>query len=142
MRRKRQTGTSLVEFAIVLPILVIFIFGIIEFGVILYDKAMITNASREGARAGIVFHADTNGNYAPLSDGEITAVVNNYLQAYLISLGGGASATTTVTRAGTSPGGQLTVSVAYDYSFLVLPNFVTGLLGTLTLNGITIMRFE
>jgi Flp pilus assembly protein TadG len=31
------------------------LFGIIEFGIILYDKAMITNASREGARAGIVY---------------------------------------------------------------------------------------
>ena len=52
---KNQTGASAVEFAIVLPILVLLVFGIIEFSVALYDKAMITNASREGARAAIVF---------------------------------------------------------------------------------------
>ena len=45
-----QNGAALVEFAIVLPLLLILIFGIIEFGVMFYDKAMITNATREGAR--------------------------------------------------------------------------------------------
>ena len=50
-----EKGASAVEFAIILPLLVVFLFGIIEFGIIFYDKAMITNASREGARKGIVF---------------------------------------------------------------------------------------
>ena len=43
------------EFAIIAPLLFIILFGIIEFGILIYNKAMITNASREGARAGIVF---------------------------------------------------------------------------------------
>ena len=49
---KGNNGASAVEFAVVLPLLVL-PFGIIEFSLALYDKAMITNASREGARAGI-----------------------------------------------------------------------------------------
>ena len=57
--RKDQTGASAVEFAIILPLLVVFVFGIIEFGLIFYNKAMLTNASREAARAGIVFRAPT-----------------------------------------------------------------------------------
>ena len=48
------------------------LFGIIEFGIILYDKAMITNASREGARAGIVFDPDG------ISDSYIREVVKTY----------------------------------------------------------------
>ena len=47
---KCQRGAAAVEFAIVLPLLLVFVFGIIEFGFLLYDKAVITNASREGAR--------------------------------------------------------------------------------------------
>ena len=47
---KNQDGASAVEFALVLPILVLMVFAIIEFSVALYDKAMMTNASREGAR--------------------------------------------------------------------------------------------
>jgi Flp pilus assembly protein TadG len=50
VRRKieisNESGAALVEFAIVLPLLLVLIFGMIEFSVMLYDKAMITNASR------------------------------------------------------------------------------------------------
>ena len=54
MKLKNQRGASAVEFAVVLFPLVLLVFGIIDFGFLLYNKAMLTNASREGARAGIV----------------------------------------------------------------------------------------
>ena len=50
-----QRGAAAVEFAIIAPLLFTIIFGIIEFSLLFYDKAVITNASREGARFGIVF---------------------------------------------------------------------------------------
>ena len=50
-----ESGGSLIDFAITTPLLFIIAFGIMEFGILLYDKAVITNASREAARAGIVF---------------------------------------------------------------------------------------
>ena len=72
--------------ALILPLLLILLFGIIEFSIILYDKAMITNASREGARTGILYRADPQtGEYDPRDLAEIQAVVNNYLQNYLIN---------------------------------------------------------
>jgi hypothetical protein len=52
---KSQEGATAVEFAIVLLLLIFFLFGIIEFSIILYNKAMLTNASREGARAAVLF---------------------------------------------------------------------------------------
>ena len=55
MKIREQRGGAAVEFAIVLPVLVLLIFGMIEFSTLLYDKGVITNASREGARAGIVY---------------------------------------------------------------------------------------
>ncbi|HKK00735.1 MAG TPA: TadE/TadG family type IV pilus assembly protein, partial [Desulfuromonadales bacterium] len=61
MKRRHERGASAVEFALVLPLLLVILFGIIEFGFILYDKAMITNASREGARAGIVLYTPGYG---------------------------------------------------------------------------------
>jgi Flp pilus assembly protein TadG len=54
MRLKSQKGVAAVEFALVLPLLVLLIFGIIEFSLLMFNKQVITNASREGARAGIV----------------------------------------------------------------------------------------
>lgn len=143
MGLKNKQGIASIEFAIILPILLILIFGIIELSLILYNKAMLTNASREGARAGIVYRADpTTGEYSPISDAEIRAVVNNYLANHLITFGGPKTATTTITRVGTSPGGQLTVSVTFGYRFLVLPNFISTAINPINLNAVTIMRLE
>lgn len=143
MGLKNKHGIASIEFAIILPILLILIFGIIELSLILYNKAMLTNASREGARAGIVYRADpSTGNYSPITNEEIIAVVNNYLSNHLITFGGPKTATTTITRDGTSPGGQLTVSVTFGYRFLVLPNFISSLINPINLNAVTVMRFE
>ena len=52
---KEQKGAALVEFAIVLPLILLLIFGMIEFSILFDNQAVITNASREGARFGIVY---------------------------------------------------------------------------------------
>lgn len=135
---KSEKGASAVEFAIVLPVLVLLIAGIMEFSILLYDQAVITNASREGARAGIV-HSEPN----PLSDAELEAIVNNYCAGHLITFGAAPGATTSVSRAGSgSPGDPLTVSVNYHYNFLVIPNFLSNLAGGIELTGQTVMRME
>jgi Flp pilus assembly protein TadG len=58
MKMTNQKGAAAIEFAVILPLLLVIIFGIIEFSVYFFDKAVITNASREGARAGVVFADD------------------------------------------------------------------------------------
>ena len=45
-----EKGESAVEFALLLPILVLLIFGIIQFGFIFFHYISITHAAREGAR--------------------------------------------------------------------------------------------
>lgn len=47
---KKETGQAMVEFALVLPILLLFIGGIIDFGWIFYNQLSANNASREAAR--------------------------------------------------------------------------------------------
>lgn len=47
---KGEKGQSLVEFAIVLPVLMLFLLGIIEFGWLFNAKITLTSAAREGAR--------------------------------------------------------------------------------------------
>jgi Flp pilus assembly protein TadG len=133
---KHQRGATAVEFAIVFPLLILLMFGIIEFSVILYDKAMITNASREGARAGIV------SQLVRVSDSQIQSVVDNYCRLYLISFRSGAAPVTTVARTGSTFGSDLSVTVTYTYSFLALPQFVTGLMGPMNLTARTVMRME
>jgi Flp pilus assembly protein TadG len=141
LRMGDKRGASVVEFAIILPILILLLFGIIEFSVLFYDKAVITNASREGARAGIVY------NYPdPVTEGEIQQVVLDYCAGHLITF----SETSTeplviiipASTTGLEAGQPLTVMVTYDYQFLVLPNFVTALTGGINLAATTIMRME
>jgi len=137
-------GASAVEFAIILPLLVLLIFGIIEFSFALYDKAMITNASREGARVGIVYRIPA------VTDAEITGAVNNYLGSHLITFGGKrprgsdpvTGASVIVMRTGYSPGGELRVRIGYTYSFLVLPQFTPGFGQGINMAAETVMRME
>jgi len=131
-----QKGVAAVEFAIILLPLVLLVFGAIEFTTALYDKAVITNASREGARAGIVFDDPRK------SDGDIIAAVNNYCSDHMISLGGTSDIGTQITRGGDAAGDPLTVRVTYTYNFLVLPSFITALGPGLTMEAETVMRME
>ena len=131
-----QKGVSAVEFALVLPLLVVLLFGIVEFSILLYDKAMITNASREGARAGIVFDDPRP------TDAEIIAVVDAYCGSNLITFGSSSAVNTTFPQRGTGTGDPLAVRVAYQYDFLVVPNFITSLAPGITLAAETVMRME
>lgn len=126
MKIENQKGAVGVEFAIVLPALLLLVFGIIESSIFFYDKAMITNAGREGARAGIVYSYPDR-----ISDAEITTVVENYCKAHLITFNDDPDApdplVVEIARTGSgSSGDSLTVRVTYRYVFFVLPN-ISGL---------------
>jgi len=152
MKPEKKKGAAAIEFALILPLLLLLTFGIIEFSLILYDKAMITNACREGARQGIVYRTNSAGDYSPLSAAEIEAVVNNYLYSggslRLISLGADNTPSITIISGAASTGEPLlSVRVAYTYNFLVLPNFSaffpgTTLDGTVNLISESVMRME
>ncbi len=140
----------MIEFALVLPLLAILVFGIIEFGLIIYNKAMITNASREGARVGIVFRVDSNGDYVSPDDPSVSSLIetriNTYLSTYLISFDPAAAKTISTLVTGTSPGGELRVTVTYPYRFLAIPGLSsilgTTMVPTITLSAVTSMRLE
>lgn len=53
--RQRDSGQSMVEFALILPILIAFIFGIVELGILFSVYIGMTNSAREAARAGSVY---------------------------------------------------------------------------------------
>ena len=133
-----RKGTAIVEFAFVLPVLLLIFMGIIEFSLALYDKAVLTNASREGARAGIVSKSPR------VPDGDIRTVVKNYCQTFLITFGNDTleDGDIVISRTGDTFGSDLTVTVNYRYDFLVLPSFMTVALGPINLAAQTLMRLE
>lgn len=53
-RGSADDGAALVEFALVAPVLVLVLFGLVEFGMALNDYQSIRNGAREGARQAVV----------------------------------------------------------------------------------------
>ncbi len=157
---KSQKGQTLIEFAFIIVILLVLILGIVEFSIIMYDKAIITRASREGARAGVVYRANSGNDfsYLPLTQTEIRNVVNNYVQSSGLftfgtpfnpatdvtarwSIDGGTTWTTTLPSTH-GDGTQLRVDVTFTYTFLALPRLANLAGGTLNLASTTTMRME
>ncbi len=54
MARRDQEGAAAVEFALLLPLLVLLLFGMIEFGLAFNSRIQATNAAREAARRAVV----------------------------------------------------------------------------------------
>lgn len=136
-RWKHQNGSNLVEMALVSPLLLLLVFGIVDFSLALYNKAVITNAAREGARAGMALRTPR------LSDGEITTVVTTYCQNHLITFASETIPSVTVTKATDLTGGEkITVYVSYTYNYGAVMAFIPGLGNTLALDATSVMRSE
>ena len=52
--RQEERGQSAVEFALVLPMMLILILGLLQLGVMVRDQIMVLGAAREGVRQAIV----------------------------------------------------------------------------------------
>lgn len=125
------------EFALVLPILIVMIFGMVDMGMAINAQAIVGNAAREGARAASFNGADTTAT---------TTVVASAAKSLI-----GTAPTTTITcqAVGTtntiacssaSPGDSVRVRVAYMYKWLT-PG-VLGLPGQSAIVATSQMRIE
>lgn len=59
--RRSQRGVALVEFALVLPLLIVLLFSVWELGRIFDAWLVVTNAAREGARYAVAGESDVKG---------------------------------------------------------------------------------
>lgn len=138
--RRSQRGAAAIEFAIVLPILLLFILGIVDLGLMMNSVSVTANAAREGARAAAL--------------GATTAQTQAVARSAFGFLPGAAAATNTVTvtcksAAGAScslddstadSGGTVEVTVSYVHSWLS-PGML-GLGDTTTIVRSSEMRIE
>jgi Flp pilus assembly protein TadG len=61
--RVRDRGAAAVEFALVLPLLMLLVLGCVDWGYYFYIDQLVTNGAREGARAGAVADAAVSDPY-------------------------------------------------------------------------------
>jgi hypothetical protein len=133
-----EKAAALVEFAIVLPILLLIVFGIVDFGRALYTANNLTSAVREGARL-----ASTQISPDATVAAQKTAV-SNAVKAYVVAFGGNAGApTVSETFSGAPPNMQsITVSIV-NYPFTPITP-LAGLigLGTIQMSPSATFRWE
>lgn len=130
-------GVVALEFTLVFPFFMLLLFGVVDTSLILCDKAVITNASREAARAGIV------ARVPPMAASAISQVALNYAQNNLVTGGTiSAPAVTVDQSAGTTSGSPLKVSVTYTYQGFVVGSVLSSLTGPVTLTAVTVMNYE
>jgi Flp pilus assembly protein TadG len=137
--RTDETGAEIIEFTFVLPLLLLIVAGIIDFGFLFQRYEVVTNAAREGARVGVL----------PLAGVD---AVKQRVTDYLLASGLTATVSPTVSY-GTAllnpPAGPtitlVTVTVSYPHTYLILGP-IAGLFGgsftSTTLTASSTMRRE
>jgi Flp pilus assembly protein TadG len=111
-RLNTQRGSVAVEFALILPILAVLLFGIVDFGRMLWFKEVLVSATRDGARMGTLY-----------SSGNTEAIIQGRVQTALVN-GGMAPTNLIVTAAGNPEtmitGQPVTVISQVDWNYLVI----------------------
>ena len=139
VRWRDDRGAELVELALVLPVLLLVLGGIVDFGFLFKDFQVVTNAAREGARVASL----------PTS---VTADVQTRVNSYL-SAGGLVPANATVTTDNVAVAldsvrsvSAVRVRVQYPHAYMVLGALMQMVgaapLGTTPLRGSATMRTE
>lgn len=140
-----ERGSAMLEFAIIVPSLILFLFFIVEFALIMYDKAVITNASREGARLASLYYPDAGNPGARRPEGEIQSAVMDYASKYLITFGNDTLDLSDIQVVREQDASGIWVGkviVTYHYDFMILPNLLQNITGPFILSAATIMRDE
>ena len=137
--RRDGSGAVLIEFALTLPLLLLVVVGIFDFGFLFQQYEVVTNAAREGARMAVL-PGYTEKDVSDRVDAYLNAggVKSPHLPATavptLITPGGGAA-----------PIGAMKVTVSVDYTFKYLGSIAQlfgSSYGKVTLTAVSEMRTE
>lgn len=114
MKLTGHKGQSLVEFALILPVFMLIVLGIFDFGRAIYSYSALHNAAREGARYGAVHPCDTAG-------------ITDMAQQMAVGLGEGITVTPGIVYAGGAP---TYIQVQVTFKFETVTPLVGSFLGT------------
>lgn len=158
VRRPRERGQAIIELALTLPLLLLVVMGIFDFGLMFQRYEVVTNAAREGARVGVLPNYTTaNAQFRALQYLDVGGL-------------GGASVTTrtpcggaevpgsrcvsarlnstTIPASGPNPAitlNEIIVTVEYDHGHVFvgpIMGLFGGSLGTTRLRSVSRMRLE
>lgn len=125
----RDRGAVAVELALILPILLLVVFGVIDFGRMLNAQIQLTQAAREGARWAALGQSNVSGRVTAAAPG----------------LSPAPSSSVTACPANPTIGQNATVTASYTFSFVTPFGAISSLLGgssygTMTLTSTAVFR--
>jgi len=145
-RARSARGAELIEFALVLPVLLLIVLGIVDFGFMFQRMEVVTNAAREGARLAVL------PGYAKT---DVEARVCDYLQSGGVPLVGTCPLPTNPTISvvmnfpiglpggGTLDGKRVIVTYSHNYLFIgPIASLFGGSFSSVPVRGVAIMRDE
>lgn len=144
-RLRQERGAELIEMALVLPLLMLIIMGIIDFGFMFRELSVVTNAAREGARAGVL------PGYG--DDANVVQRVQQYMDASGLDVTCTTGAGSCIVWAPTidigAPGGgtfdarDVRVMIFHDWTFMSpFAAWFGGSFTSVALQGRSVMRLE
>lgn len=132
--RREERGAMVVEFGLVVPILLLLVFGIIDFGRAYYTLNNLTSAVREGVRRAVVLEDPMSAD----AQKEIKDVVVNFSQPLSGPPMDPADVIVTM-HDGTTPDARIEVQASYEMP-LITP--LVGQFGPFTLTQRAVFRWE
>lgn len=121
-----EKGQSLVEFALVLPLLILLLFGIIDFGRIFHAYLTLDHAGREAARAASIGKDDTSIKNVAVNNASSINLKEEKVSIFPVG--------------SKSSGSDVTITITYPVDFLT--PVIGKLISPLTLTDTTVMRVE
>jgi Flp pilus assembly protein TadG len=132
-RLRHERGQDLVEYAVILPVLLLLVISIMQFGLIMFSYNTIADAAREGARFGAV-HCSSFRPACTKDDPDIIAAARALTTGLNL-------ANLTITQPAPS-GGSIQVTVKYTVNLIPFIPARTGVPSTLTLQAVSTMQTE
>jgi Flp pilus assembly protein TadG len=132
-----EKGTSLVEFALVLPLLLVILFGVLDFGKAFNYWNDETHLAAEGARWAVVDSNPGSGTLQQYIQQQADSAELRSLAAVCISF-----PTNPDTGSSGQVGDPVTVTVKSQYTWMPFISSRTGILPTTSISGSATMRLE
>lgn len=135
---KKEDGQAMAEFALVFPILILVVCGIIDFGWMFFNQLTLQNATNVAARSGVVSYDYNGGDKTKLTKQISQTVENNLINGMDDNL----NVDVNFSNPGEPLNGNLELNVTTEIKFLT--PFMGSILrkNTWELSASTVMRME